>query len=206
DLTRRGLNPVLAANTQYMQRSSVCLVVNMVGLKEAVFSILGYNDDKEGRDVIHKVIQTAVDVAEKKGKEMGDTVIVCMTESDGTARFSSLDGEKYGKMSVLKSLEGENYSEGTVILSSEIDSLSPKAEKVAEANKIAKLLNGGLLIRLRFEKDSKTDDIKKAIEKASDLVSSFRPSKEVPICGNCGFKDEKLFDKCPACKSPYILS
>ncbi|MFN3654747.1 MAG: anaerobic ribonucleoside-triphosphate reductase [Candidatus Nitrosotenuis sp.] len=206
DLTRRGLNPVLAANTQYMQRSSVCLVVNMVGLKEAVFSILGYNDDKEGRDVIHKVIQTAVDVAEKKSKEMGDTVIVCMTESDGTARFGSLDGEKYGKMSVLKSLEGESYSEGTVILSSEIDSLSPKAEKVAEANKIAKLLNGGLLVRLRFERDSKTDDIKKAIEKAGDLVDSFRPSKEVPICGNCGFKDEKLFDKCPACKSPYILS
>jgi ribonucleoside-triphosphate reductase len=206
DLTRRGLNPVLAANTQYMQRSSVCLVVNMVGLKEAVFSILGYNDDKEGRDVIHKVIQTAVDVAEKKGKEMGDTVIVCMTESDGTARFGSLDGEKYGKMSVLKSLDGESYSEGTVILSSEIDSLSPKSEKVAEANKIAKLLNGGLLAKLHFEKDSKTDDIKKAIEKAGDLVGSFRPSKEVPICGNCGFKDEKLFDKCPVCKSPYILS
>lgn len=206
DLTRRGLNPVLAANTQYMQRSSVCLVVNMVGLKEAVFSILGYNDDKEGRDVIHKVIQTAVDVAEKKGKEMGDTVIVCMTESDGTARFGSLDGEKYGKMSVLKSLEGESYSEGAVILSSEIDSLSPKAEKVVEANKMAKLLNGGLLVKLRFEKDSKTDDIKKAIEKAGDLVGSFRPSKEVPICGNCGFKDEKLFDKCPVCKSPYILS
>ncbi|MEO9310022.1 MAG: anaerobic ribonucleoside-triphosphate reductase [Nitrososphaera sp.] len=206
DLTRRGLNPVLAANTQYMQRSSICLVVNLVGLKEAVFSILGYNDDKEGRDVIHKVIQTAVDVAEKKGKEMGDTVVVCMTESDGTARFGSLDGEKYGKMSVLKSLEGESYSEGVVILSSEIDSLSPKAEKVAETNKVAKLLNGGLLVRLRFEKDSKTDDIRKAIEKAGDLVGSFRPSKEVPICGNCGFKDEKLFDKCPACKSPFILS
>lgn len=206
DLTRRGLNPVLAANTQYMQRSSICLVVNLVGLKEAVFSILGYNDDKEGRDVIHKVIQTAVDVAEKKGKETGDTVIVCMTESDGTARFGSLDGEKYGKMSVLKSLEGESYSEGVVVLSSEIDSLSPKSEKVAEANKIAKLLNGGLLVRLRFEKDSKIDDIKKAIEKAGDLVGSFRPSKEVPICGNCGFKDEKLFDKCPVCKSPYVLS
>ncbi|HXG73396.1 MAG TPA: anaerobic ribonucleoside-triphosphate reductase [Candidatus Nitrosotenuis sp.] len=206
DLTRRGLNPVLAANTQYMQRSSICLVVNLVGLKEAVFSILGYNDDKEGRDVIHKVIQTAVDVAEKKGKETGDTVIVCMTESDGTARFGSLDGEKYGKMSVLKSLEGESYSEGVVVLSSEIDSLSPKSEKVAEANKIAKLLNGGLLVRLRFDKDSKIDDIKKAIEKAGDLVGSFRPSKEVPICGNCGFKDEKLFDKCPVCKSPYVLS
>ena len=46
DLTRRGLNPVLAANTQYMQRSSVGLVVNLVGLKEAVFNILGYPEDK----------------------------------------------------------------------------------------------------------------------------------------------------------------
>ena len=206
DLTRRGLNPVLAANTQYMQRSSVCLVVNIVGLKEAVFNILGYNDDKEGREIIHKVIQTAVDVAEKKGKEMGDTVIVTMTESDGTPRFGSLDGEKYGKMSVLKSLEGETYSEGVVIPSSEIDSMSTKAEKIAETNKIAKILSGGLLVKLKFEKESKVDDIKKAIEKAGDLVGSFRPSKDVPICGNCGFKDEKLFDKCPICKSPYILS
>jgi len=206
DLTRRGLNPVLAANTQYMQRSSVCLVVNIVGLKEAVFSILGYSDNKEGREILHKVIQTAVDVAEKKGKEMGDSVIVTMTESEGTARFGSLDGDKYGKMSVLKSLEGENYSEGVVIESSELDSMGIKAEKIVETNKTAKILNGGLLVRLRFDKESKTDDIKKSIEKAGDLVASFRPSKDVPICGNCGFKDEKIFDKCPACKSPYILS
>jgi anaerobic ribonucleoside-triphosphate reductase len=206
DLTRRGLNPVLATNTQYMQRSSVCLVVNMVGLREAVFSILGYNDDKEGREILHKVIQTAVDVAEKKGKEMGDTVIVAMTESEGTSRFGSLDGEKYGKMSVLKSLDGGGYSEGVVIESSELDSISAKAEKIVEANKTAKLLNGGLLIRLKFDKESTTEDIKKSIEKAGDLVGSFRPSRDVPICGNCGFKDEKLFDKCPSCKSPYILS
>ncbi len=206
DLTRRGLNPVLAANTQYMQRSSVCLVVNIVGLKEAVFSILGYTDNKEGREILHKVIQTAVDVAEKKGKEMGDSVIVTMTESEGTTRFGSLDGDKYGKMSVLKSLEGEGYSEGVVIESSELDSMGIKAEKIVETNKTAKILNGGLLVRLRFDKESKTDDIKKSIEKAGDLVASFRPSKDVPICGNCGFKDEKIFDKCPACKSPYILS
>ncbi|MGI0004337.1 MAG: anaerobic ribonucleoside-triphosphate reductase [Candidatus Nitrosotenuis sp.] len=206
DLTRRGLNPVLAANTQYMQRSSVCLVVNIVGLREAVFNILGYNNDKEGREIIHKVIQTAVDVAEKKGKEMGDAVIVTMTESGGTARFGSLDGEKYGKMSVLRSLEGDIYSEGVVIESSELDSMGVKAEKIVETNKTAKILNGGLLIRLKFDRESKTDDIKKSIEKAGDLVDAFRPSKDVPICGNCGFKDEKLFDKCPTCKSPYILS
>ena len=206
DLTRRGLNPILATNTQFMQRSSVCLVLNLVGLKEAVFNILGYNNDKDGQDVIYKVIQTAVDVAEKKGKEMGDSVIVTMTESDGTNRFGTLDGEKYGKMSVLKSLEGEGYSEGVVLTASELDSMNPKTEKIVEANKISKILNGGLLVKLKFEKESKVEDIKKSIEKSSDLVDSFRPSKEVPICGNCGHKDEKLFDKCPVCKSPYVIN
>ncbi|MDC8437538.1 MAG: helix-turn-helix domain-containing protein [Candidatus Nitrosotenuis sp.] len=206
DLTRRGLNPVLAANTQYMQRSSVGLVVNLVGLKEAIFSILGYHNDKEGQEIIYKVIQTAVDVAEKKGKEMGDSVIVTMTESDGTSRFSMLDGEKYGKMSVQKSLDGEGYSEGVVIGASELESMNAKAEKIVEANKTSKILNGGLLVRLKLEKDAKVDEIKKALEKTGDLVGTFRPSKDVPICGNCGFKDEKLFDKCPNCKSPYILN
>ncbi len=206
DLTRRGLNPVLAANTQYMQRSSVCLVVNLVGLHEAVFNILGYNDQKEGQEIIYKVLQTAVDVAEKKGKEMGDLVVVTMTESDGTPRFGSLDGEKYGKMSVNRSLDGENYSEGVVLNASELGSMSVKTDKIVEANKMAKILNGGLLVQLKFEKDAKIEEIKKAIEKAGDLVGSFRPLKEVPICGNCGFKDEKLFDKCPLCKSPYIVS
>jgi ribonucleoside-triphosphate reductase len=206
DLTRRGLNPVLAANTQYMQRSSVCLVVNLVGLHEAVFNILGHNDQKEGQEIIYKVIQTAVDVAEKKGKEMGDLVVVTMTESDGTPRFGSLDGEKYGKMSVNRSLDGENYSEGIVLNASELNSMSIKTDKIVEANKMAKILNGGLLVQLKFEKDAKIEEIKKSIEKAGDLVGSFRPLKEVPICGNCGFKDEKLFDKCPLCKSPYIVS
>ncbi|HEX9846525.1 MAG TPA: anaerobic ribonucleoside-triphosphate reductase [Candidatus Nitrosotenuis sp.] len=206
DLTRRGLNPVLAANTQYMQRSSVCLVLNLIGLKEAVFNILGYNNDKEGQEIIYKVIQTAVDVAEKKGKEMGDAVIVAMTESDGTSRFGTLDGEKYGKMSVLRSLDGATYSEGVVLASLELDSMNAKAEKIVEANKTSKLLNGGLLVKLQFEKESKVEDIKKALEKAGDLVGAFRPSKEVPICGNCGFKDEKLFEKCPICKSPYVIS
>ena len=57
DLTRRGLNPILAKNTQYMQRSSVSLVVNLVGLKEAVFNILGFQDNKEGRDILLKSLK-----------------------------------------------------------------------------------------------------------------------------------------------------
>ncbi|MFB5611336.1 MAG: anaerobic ribonucleoside-triphosphate reductase, partial [Nitrosopumilaceae archaeon] len=205
DLTRRGLNPVLAKNTQYMQRNSISLVLNLVGLREAVFNILGYNDNKEGRDVLHKVIETAVDVATKKGKELNEDVKICMTESEGSTRFASLDGEKYGKNSLLNTLEADSYSEGINLKSSEIGGFTAKSEPISECNKITKMLNGGLLVRLEIGDDAKDDDIKAAIEKCAQLTPSFKPIKEVTICGECCYKGEKLGDKCPKCKSPYII-
>jgi len=205
DLTRRGLNPILAKNTQYMQRSSVSLVVNLVGLKEAVFNILGFQDNKEGREILHKVIETAVDVATKKGKELGDPVAICMTETEGSNRFASLDGEKYGKNSALNSMESDSYSEGIVINASEIADYTNKSEPISECNKLSKLLNGGLLVTLKIDNDAKIDEIKKSIEKASALIPSFKPVKKIAICGECGFKDELFEDKCPKCKSPYVV-
>ena len=56
---------------------------------------------------LHKVIETAVDVGSKKGKELGDPVSICMTETEGSIRFARLDGEKYGKNSVLNSTDGK---------------------------------------------------------------------------------------------------
>lgn len=205
DLTRRGLNPIIAKNTQYMQRGSVNLVVNLIGLREAVFNILGYENNKEGHEIMHKVIDTAVDVAAKKGKELGETVSICMIESDGSARFVSLDGEKYGKNSILKITEEESYSEGLNISASEVTNLSNKSEIIVECNKIAKKLNGGLLVGLKFGPSSDLEEIKKSIEKVADLISSFKPIKTVSICGECGYKDQKLSEKCPKCKSPYII-
>jgi ribonucleoside-triphosphate reductase len=205
DLTRRGLNPILAKNTQYMQRSSVSLIVNLVGLKESVFNILGFQDNKEGRDVLNKVIETAVDVATKKGKELGDTVAISMVETEGSARFANLDGEKYGKNSALSSLDRDSYSQGIIIKASEIGELTNKSEIISECNKLSKLLNGGLLVSLEIDKNSSNAEIKKSIEKAAELTNSFKPVKKIAICGECGFKDQPFADKCPKCKSPYVI-
>jgi predicted Zn-ribbon and HTH transcriptional regulator/DNA-binding transcriptional ArsR family regulator len=205
DLTRRGLNPILAKNTQYMQRSSVSLVINLVGLRESVFNILGFKDNKDGRAILHKVIQTAVDVGAKKGKELGDNVTICMTDTEGSTRFARLDGEKYGKNSSLNSMESDFYSQGTVINSSEIHDYTNKTEVISESNKLLKLLNGGLLITLDIDKDLKVDEIKKSIEKTTELVPSFKLVRQTSICGECGFKDQPFEDKCPKCKSPYIV-
>jgi len=50
-------------------------------------------------------------------------------------------------------------------------------------NKFSKLLNGGLSVLLKIDKDAKIDEIKKSIEKASTLVSSFEPVKMITMCG-----------------------
>ncbi len=205
DLTRRGLNPILAKNTQYMQRSSVSLIVNLVGLKESVFNILGFQDNKEGRDVLNKVIETAVDVAAKKGKELGDTVAISMIETEGSSRFANLDGEKYGKNSALNSMDSDSYSQGIVLKASEISDYTTKTEIITECTRLSKLLNGGLLVTLDIDQNATQADIKKSIEKASELTSSFKPVKKVALCGECGFKDEPFVDKCPKCKSSYVI-
>ena len=205
DLTRRGLNPILAKNTQYMQRSSVSLVVNLVGLKESIFNILGYKDNKEGREILYKVIETAVDVGAKKGKELGDPVTICMTETESSTRFASLDGEKYGKNSTLNSMDGDSYSEGIEINASEVSDYTNKSEPITECTKLSKLLNGGLFVALNIDKYAKVDEIKKSIEKTFQLTSSFKPVRATAICGECGFKDEPFEDKCPKCKSPYVV-
>ena len=205
DLIRLGINQILAGNTQYMQRSSVSFVINLVGLHNAVYGILGYDNNKEGKEIIHKVIETAVDVASKKGKELGVNVLVSMTQSDGTNRFITLDGEKYGKDSILNIANNEMYSEGIVLDASTITKLTAKSNEITEYTGIAKTLNGSILAQLNIPKGTKTSEIKKAIEKASNLLSSFKPVMKVSICGNCGFKDEKLVDKCPTCKSPFII-
>ena len=205
DLTRRGLNPILAKNTQHLQRSSVSLTINLVGLNEAVFNILGFSNDNEGQNILHKVIETAVDVGAKKGKELGEAVSISMIESDGSPRFAALDREKYGKNSAPDLMENDFYSQGIVFTASEISDLTRKSESILECNKLFKLLNGGLFVALKIDNNAKAEEIKKSIEHAAALLPSFKPVRPNTVCGQCGFKDEPFEEKCPRCKSPYIL-
>ena len=205
NLIRLGVNPILAANTLYMQRSTVSLVINLVGLQNAIYGILGFKNNNEGQQILYKVIETAVDIATKKSKDLGINIIVSMTESDGSERFIALDAEKYGKNSVQQITDTETYSQGIVLDIDKISSLTGKSAEITECNKISKILNGGLLLQIAIPKGTKVDEIKKVIEKGASITSSFKPVMQVPICGNCGFKDEKLGDKCPTCKSTYII-
>ena len=179
DLIRRGVNPILAEKTQFMQKNDSSLVLNFVGLKEAVHKILGHKEDKEGKEILNKVLHTAVDIAHKKGQEMGIDVSIAMVDSDELTRFVTLDSEKYGKNSIMDVLQGDLYSQGLELNSTELHKLTAKSEIISDYNKISKILDGGLLVKLPFEAKAKDIDIKKAIEKISSLISSFKPIKQI---------------------------
>ncbi len=205
DLTRRALNPVLAKNSQYIQKSSATLIINLVGLQEAVFNILGYKNDRAGRSILNKVVETAINVASKNGKGAGVDVKICMIDSDAAARFSDLDAKKYGKNSILGEDDSDLYSQSVMLQASDIAGFDAKSDDIVMCNLLAQAFNGGLAIKLGIARDASVDDIKKVIEKTVRLVPFFTPIKDVPICGECGFKGEGLVDKCPRCKSSYIL-
>ena len=205
DLTRRGINPILANSTQFMQKSNVSLVLNLVGLQEAIFNILDHKQTKDGNEILDKVLETAIDIASKKGAEAGLDVKIAMIDSDGASRFVTLDGEKYGKNSVVDLTDSGSYSQGLVIESEKLGSMNAKNDTVVKCNKRTKALNGGTMVKIGLGPKCRSSEIKIIIEKASSLISSFKLIKHVPICGNCGYKNAKLFDKCPTCKSTYII-
>ena len=128
-----------------------------------------------------------------------------MTPSDGSERFIALDGEKYGKHSVQEITDTETYSEGIVFDVDTLSNLTGKSTEITECNKIAKILGGNLFVQIMMGKGTDVDKIKKVIEKSSSITSSFKLIMQVPTCGNCGFKDSKLAEKCPSCKSTYII-
>ena len=205
DLTRRGINPILANSTQFMQKSNVSLVLNLVGLQEAIFNILDHKQTKDGNEILDKVLETAIDIASKKGAEAGLDVKIAMIDSDGASRFVTLDGEKYGKNSVVDLTDSGSYSQGLVIESEKLGSMNAKNDIVLKCNKRTKTLNGGTMTKIDLGPKCRSSEIKIIIEKASSLISSFKLIKHVSICGNCGYKNEKLVDKCPTCKSTYII-
>ena len=129
-----------------------------------------------------------------------------MFNDTGTYIYSNADGDLdiVSDGTAVDSINLESAG-GITLDAGTIAELTAKSTEIAECSKIAGILSGGLLVPLKIPKDAKTIQIKKFIEKACGIVESFKPIIKIPICGNCGFKGEKLVDKCPTCKSSYIL-
>jgi DNA-binding transcriptional ArsR family regulator len=209
DLIRKGMIPALANSTKFMQLVTTNILINLTGVKESVYNILGYGASNNGVEILQKVLKTAVDVATEQGKHLGeDSVGIAMIYDDSAERFASLDSDKYGKISLLPTQQNTPaYSQGLTLNGKDLllaDDISSSVIK--ECISIDKLLNGGLSVILDVSDLPSNVEVKDAIEAASDL-QFFRPSVKLMLCTTCGKRARTHFiEKCEFCKSPYLSS
>ena len=211
DLIRKGMIPTLSSNTLFMQTMPTNILINLTGLKESVYDIMGYSSENTGAEIFQKVLKTAADVIIEQGKRLGeDHVGIAMIFDDSAGRFVELDSDRYGKTSLLSNQQNDKpaYSQGLTLNGKDLLSSEERAANIInECKSLDKLLNGGLSVTLDLSDfSSSIIEIKNAIKAVSDL-NFFRPSIRLLICSTCGKKARTQFTEiCEFCKSPYLLS
>jgi len=198
EMIRREMLPVMANITQMMQLSRMNLVINLTGVRESVYNILGHEFD--GEEIIQKVLHTAVEVASDQGKQVGDDSIrIAMITDDSSTRLASLDSEKYGNLyrQAGDEMMIKSYSQGLLINGREL--LTNSGPIIESTNSIDELLNGGVSINVDTS-DLEDNELIESINK-SRAFNYFRPMYRNKICSSCGTKISMSSGVCKSCGS-----
>ena len=198
EMIRREMLPVMANITQMMQLSRMNLVINLTGVRESVYNILGHEFD--GEEIVQKVLHTAVVVASDQGKQVGDDSIrIAMITDDSSTRLASLDSEKYGNLyrQAGDELMIKSYSQGLLINGREL--LTNSGPIIESTNSIDELLNGGVSINVDTS-DLEDNELIESINK-SCAFNFFRPMYRNKICSSCGTKISMSSGVCKSCGS-----
>ncbi len=198
EMIRREMLPVMANITQMMQLSKMNLVINLTGIRESVYNILGHEFD--GEEIIQKVLHTAVEVASDQGKLAGDDSIrIAMITDDSNTRLASLDSEKYGNLSHQAGNDSmiKSYSQGLLINGRDL--LSNSGPIIESSNSIDRLLNGGVSLNVDIS-DLTDNELKDCINRSFDF-NFFRPVYKNKICSSCGTKMPVSSEVCQSCGS-----
>ncbi|MDW3678241.1 MAG: anaerobic ribonucleoside-triphosphate reductase [Nitrososphaeraceae archaeon] len=198
EMIRREMLPVMANITQMMQLSRMNLVINLTGVRESVYNILGHEFD--GEEIIQKVLHTAVQVASDQGKQVGDDSIrIAMITDDSSTRLASLDSEKYGNMyrQAGDKMMIKSYSQGLLVNGRDL--LSNSGPIIESTNSIEELLNGGVSINVDTS-DLEDNELIESINKSYGF-NFFRPIYRNKICSSCGTKISMSSGVCKSCGS-----
>ena len=203
EMIRREMLPVMANITQMMQLSRMNLVINLTGVRESVYNILGHEFD--GEEIIQKVLHTAVEVASDQGKQVGDDSIrIAMITDDSSTRLASLDSEKYGNMyrQAGDKMMIKSYSQGLLVNGRDL--LANSGPIIESTNSIDELLNGGVSINVDTS-DLEDKELTEAINKSYGF-NFFRPIYRNKICSSCGTKISMSSGVCKSCGSTNFFN
>jgi ribonucleoside-triphosphate reductase len=210
DLIRKQMIPVIANSAQFIQLGTTNVIINLTGIEESVYKILGHDASNDGAEVLQKVLKTAVDVAAEHGKQLGEESIgIAMIHDDSAARFATLDSDKYGRISLLTSNQQKTvtYSQGLTLNARELllSDNNKHNSVIKECISIDNILNGGLSLTLDVSELYSDEEVKNAIESAADLPF-FRLISRILVCNTCGKRSStQSSERCEFCKSPYLL-
>jgi anaerobic ribonucleoside-triphosphate reductase/predicted transcriptional regulator len=210
DLIRKQMIPVIANSAQFIQLGTTNVIINLTGIEESVYKILGHDTSNDGAEILQKVLKTAVDVAAEHGKQLGeDSIGIAMIHDDSATRFATLDSDKYGRISLLTSNQQKTvtYSQGLTLNARELLSSDNNIHNsvIKECISIDNILNGGLSLTLDVSELYSDDEVKNAIESVADLPF-FRLMSRVLVCNTCGKRSStQSSERCEYCKSPYLL-
>jgi ribonucleoside-triphosphate reductase len=210
DLIQKGTIPIISQTTSNLKLGKIEAMVNLVGIQESVYEILGYTPENNGDNVIKKVIQTAIDIIKEKNKENQENaeIRITMLKDDSAFRFKDLDIEKYGKSLTINNGENLIYSQGLIIDGEKIISNSIDLDPIIEYySSLEGLLKGGVSIDLDITNISDIGDVKKILKSFAKLPF-FYLAQNFSICNICGerffISDLKICEKCESCKISFI--
>ncbi|MGZ5484580.1 MAG: anaerobic ribonucleoside-triphosphate reductase [Nitrososphaeraceae archaeon] len=212
DLIQKGTIPMVSQTTSNLKLGKIEAMVNLVGIQESVYEILGYTPENNGDNVIKKVIQTAVDIINENTQEnqKNAEIRITMLKDESAFRFKDLDIEKYGKSLTINNDKNIIYSQGLIIDGEKIVSNSLDLDPIIEYySSIEDLLQGGVSIDLDITNVSNIEDVKKVIKSSTNLPFFFL-AQNFSICTICGERSIisglKICEKCESCKISSISS
>jgi hypothetical protein len=195
---KRGLLPALSQIPTVSSLEEMPLVVNLVGLNEAISNLIPERQTISKRELAYKILETASKVAEEKASKLGDRGLVSMIHQEGDERLSEIDSEKYGR--AQESRRG-GYQEGITIQSVDSDS----SELMNEISEQVRATSGGCLVRLGFPKEAAENlNFGNVVSSLSGKLPFARISRTADICKKCGMK---VFGggRCSYCKSTSLI-
>ncbi len=198
DSMKKGLLPALAQMPVVSSLEEMPYVVNMVGLEEAISSLMAERESLTRNELALKILDTAIKVTAEKSAKLGGKGLVSLLHSDGFERLSEIDGEKYGRSQEFRQ---RGYQEGIVVSDGYEDE-----KTIFEASQMSKAVTGGALVSLRFPREvAENLNFGNVVASVSGKLPFIRFSRNPEICKKCGMK---VFSggRCQYCKSTALIA
>ncbi|HUI00655.1 MAG TPA: anaerobic ribonucleoside-triphosphate reductase [Nitrososphaerales archaeon] len=190
----KGLLPALSFGSDNVGSEAMPLVMNLVGLDEALSGLNKEAAPAARAELASKILGTAAQSAsDKSGK--GERLGIALIEEEGAARLAQLDSERYGRAN-LQSLERRGYSQAAKLTADDLGN----AETIGFLDKVGRGAAGGLSVFL----DASALDLRGIYNLALGAVPKlefFSVDRTVSFCRNCGSKLPAKTERCAKCRS-----